>query len=202
MSHLESTKIGVSSWRRILAFFIDYVFVILPYLGLMSLVGGFLRSNETHLFDAIHPVRNQLIVILSLTIPIACYFAVSEASRWQATIGKRVMKLIVVTKEGNPLSLKESFIRVTGKFMMWEYFHTILWHWEGWPTNPQPPTTSQIIAMAIGWLLMTLIFVGIFIGSGRTLYDYISGTLVTTKVIPEETPQSKLNVIFNDKSKT
>lgn len=181
MNEIQQEHVRASPWKRILAFVIDYVLVILPYLGLMSLAGWGLRSNGIHLFDPSQPERNQLLVILLLTIPIASYFAISEASKWQATIGKRCMKLFVTTQQGHPLSLKQSLLRAFLKFIMWEYFHTILWQWEGWPSNPQPPTTVQIVAMSIGWLLMALMFAGIFLRSRRTIYDDISGAVVTTR---------------------
>jgi uncharacterized RDD family membrane protein YckC len=41
------------------------------------------------------------------------YFAVFESSHWQATIGKRLCGLIVVTEDGSRLS----FARATGRFL-------------------------------------------------------------------------------------
>lgn len=39
------------------------------------------------------------------------YFTLLEASPWQATLGKKLMKLKVVTKEGKKLSLWHAFCR-------------------------------------------------------------------------------------------
>ena len=65
--------------------------------------------------------------------------------------------------------------------MPWEFFHTIFWHWEGWPTNPAPPTTFQITAMAVGWLAIGWIAVSLFVGTRRGPYDSVAGTVVISK---------------------
>ena len=124
---------------------------------------------------------NQGITILALTVPIVLYFALSEASRFQATIGKRLLKVSVVDTNAQPAMLKQTLLRAVVKLLPWEFFHTIYWHWEGWPTNPAPPTTIQIIAMAVGWLAIGWFVVSLFVGTRRTPYDRIAGTVVVTK---------------------
>ena len=169
-----------SPWRRIAAYFVDYFVFILPLLGVLSLVGWALRSFDISP-SSDNAWLNHGIVILVLTVPIILYFALSEASQFQATVGKRLMKVSVVDTSGERAPLKQTAIRAVVKFLPWEFFHTIIWHWEGWPSNPAPPTNIQYVAMTAGWLVMGWFVVSLFVGSRRTPYDWVAGTVVITK---------------------
>ena len=175
-----SPTTAASPWRRIAAYFVDYFVFILPLLGLLSLGAWALLS-----FD-INPSLenawlNQGIVILVLTVPIVLYFAVCEASRFQATVGKRLFKVSVVDTSGQRATLKQAVLRAVVKLLPWEFFHTMYWRWEGFPMNPAPPTTLQMVAITIGWLVMGWFVVSLFVGSRRTPYDWAAGTVVTKK---------------------
>ena len=69
-------------------------------------------------------------------------------------------------------------MRAVIKLLSWEFFHTIYWHWEGFPMNPAPPTTFQIVAMTIGYLVIGWFMVSLFVGSRRTPYDWVAETIV------------------------
>ena len=166
-----------SPWRRIAAYLVDYFVFILPLLGLLSLGAWALLSFDINP-SSDNAWLNQGIVILVLTVPVVLYFALSEASRFQATVGKRLLKVSVVDSSGHQATLKQTVLRTVVKLLPWEFFHTIYWHWEGWPTNPAPPTTFQIIAMTVGWLVMGWFVVCLFVSSGHTPYDWAAGTVV------------------------
>lgn len=169
-----------SPWRRIAAYLIDYFVFIVPLLGVLSLCGWVLWSfDATASLD--HRWLGQLIVVSVLTLPIVLYFALSESSRWQATVGKRLMKVVVVDTKEEPATIKQTAIRAIVKFLPWEFFHTIYWHWEGWPMDPAPPTNLQIVALTVGWIVIGWYIVGLFVGSRRTLYDRVAGTTVVRR---------------------
>lgn len=176
-SSLPGPKTAASPWRRIVAYFVDYFVFILPLLGVLSLAGWALRSFDISP-SSDNAWLNHGIVILVLTVPIILYFALSEASQFQATLGKRLMKLSVVDTSGERPPLKQTAIRAVVKFLPWEFFHTIIWHWDGWPSNPAPPTSIQYVAMTAGWLVMGWFVVSLFVGSRRTPYDWAAGTVV------------------------
>ena len=166
-----------SPWRRIAAYFVDYFVFMLPLIGILSL------SSWAFLSFGISPFSNNVwlnqgIVILVLTLPVVLYFALSEASRFQATVGKRLLKVSVVDASGHRVTLKQAMLRAIVKFLPWEFFHTIIWHWEGWPSNPATPTNLQIMTMTAGWLVMGWFVVCLFVGSRRTPYDWAAGTVV------------------------
>ncbi len=96
-----------AAWRRICATFIDYL-VIAIYFGIMSALHFFLRSvgvgsNPSYVTLA-DKLQGQAVAILLFTLPVICYFALLEASLWQATIGKRLMRLRVVGTDGRRIS--------------------------------------------------------------------------------------------------
>lgn len=74
-------------YKRIIAFIID-LFIIFPI------------QNLTR------PIHNLLPVVA-----IALYFILLESSRWQGTIGKRVLGLKIEHQNGTKLNYKESFMR-------------------------------------------------------------------------------------------
>lgn len=181
--------IPASPWRRIAAYLVDYFAFIIPLLGTLGLVGWALWSfGITPSLD--NPFVSQGLVILALSLPVVLYFAVSEASRWQATAGKRLLKLTVVDTSGGRATFKQTACRAVVKFLPWEFFHTIYWHWEGFPLNPAPPTTFQIVAMAFGWVVTFWFIISLFVHSHRTPYDWVAGTLViaTPKLPASESP--------------
>ena len=93
------------------------------------------------------------------------------------------MKVAVADISGKRATFKQTAIRGILKFLPWEFFHTIYWHWEGWPTNPAPPTSFQIVALTFGWIMIGLYIIGLFVGSRRTLYDLAAGTIVINRPI-------------------
>jgi len=176
-SHLSSSTAAASPSRRIAAYFVDYFVFIVPLLGILSLGAWALRSFNINLFGYTEWL-NHGIAILILTMPVVSYFALSEASRFQATVGKRLMNLSVVNTKGQRATLKQTALRAVVKFLPWESFHTIIWHWEGWPSNPASPTNLQIVAMTASWLVIGWFLVTLFVGSRRTPYDWAAGTSV------------------------
>ena len=107
------------------------------------------------------------------------YFAVSEASQWQGTLGKRALKLRVAAHSaGGRLSFRRTLLRAALKFAPWELAHTVLWRVEGWPLESPQPTTVHWLGFAVsllwaGWYLLSL-----FVGSQRTLYDRAAASVV------------------------
>ena len=180
ISFEQSPTRAASAWRRIAAYFVDYFVFIVPLLAVLGLCGWALWSfGITPSLD--NPLVSQGLVILVLTQPVVMYFALSESFRWQATVGKRLLKVVVVDTSGGRATFKQTAIRAIVKFLPWEYFHTIYWHWEGFPMNPAPPTTFQIVAMAFGWLVIGWFIISLFVGSGRTPYDRAAETIVVER---------------------
>lgn len=103
-------------FRRVLAFSIDYI-VIIIYAVLLFLVSTLLTNNFDINLNFGSPFKNQILGFFSLTLPIFLYFYLSEKSSYKATLGKRVMKLKVTSSTGS------LFLRNFLKFLPWEIAH-------------------------------------------------------------------------------
>ena len=100
-----------------------------------------------------------------------------EASKGQATLGKRWMRLRVENMDGRRISRRTSLLRSMIKFAPWEIAHTGVWHVTGQPFL-SPPSTLSICAWAASTLLGFWWVACLFVGNGRTPYDWIAGTQV------------------------
>ena len=92
-----NSVIYVGFWKRVLASLIDSLVMLIPYIIMEATVSG-----------KDYPFLNPLIQILFRW----AYTAGLQSSYWQATVGKKVLGIIVVDEYGDRLTLK----RATGRF--------------------------------------------------------------------------------------
>ena len=131
---MEQTRtndlIIASVWKRAIAFAIDILIIILLILLLIPLVNWVLqipieysltlaRGTSVKMTDYVKENFYQLVVIyslakLSIVVP---YFVFSESSLWQATIGKKVLRIKVGDSEGKRISIEKAFLRLFGKWI-------------------------------------------------------------------------------------
>ena len=148
-------------WIRFLAYLLDgfitgavFILVIVPFFFLTA-VGGQIR--EIHPGERLDETLVLLIIgIVSAAVVLGIvggwiYHAYMESSSWQATLGKRMVGIIVTDVEGRRIS----FGRASGRF-----FGKIL---------------TGMIPLFIGWLLAA------FTERKQALHDMISGCLVLRK---------------------
>lgn len=165
-------------WPRLQAFGVDYL-VIAAYL--VALVGAALAAQRlapgstTGLFG--NPGSGELTGFLLLTLPVTLYFALMESSARQATWGKQKLSLRVMGRDGQRLSRGRSLARTALKFVPWELAHACIWQvtWAG-------PRPSPWIAagFTLVWVLVGANGVSLLASRKRqTLYDWLSGTVVT-----------------------
>lgn len=124
------------------------------------------------------PWRAHLIGFLSLTMPVLLYFAGAEAL-FGATLGKKLLGLEVSMTSGTKPGISAGLLRNVVKFLPWEINHAAMWYVpEGHRLFIDPmPTLNTVVQVAC--LLAALAYVlALFIGSGRTPYDRIAGTVV------------------------
>lgn len=189
--------------KRTLAFLIDLVVI---YAYVFALLAASIGLNSVwpfhqHLADS-YALRH-LISFATLTLPVLLYFILMERSRWRGTIGKRVMRLAVVSDVGEKSfdgstsggearpeagaasnnSAKPSFrqlvLRNVVKFAPWEMAH-IHFH-----LNPDFFTTGA--TSTAGWILGLVLPQALVLGYAlmifvrrdhRAPYELLSGTSV------------------------
>lgn len=172
-----------SPWRRIAAWMIDYL-VILAYLIVVTATSlETLSSPAASGFSSAlaRPTTAELVGFLTLTGPVILYFALTEASAWQATLGKRALRIVVVGPGGRPLPFGRAIIREVVRFLPWEMAHALIWPLALPPHLEPLPVTIGGFAMV--YLIVFAYLVSLFVGSEhRTIYDRIAGSRVMQRM--------------------
>jgi len=176
----KDCDVHATAGKRLAAFALDYL-VIAGYIVVLSIVSSLVWQNVGGVPDTTQggAWRYDLLAFVTLVLPVILYFALSEASRAQATLGKRRVGLRVETGEGHRLSTGRSLLRSSLKFLPWQIAHTALFHVPGWPVAPEapPPWVFGGFALALG--LVVFYLAGLFVSPvHRTLYDRVAGTRV------------------------
>ena len=163
---------------RFLAFFIDYI-VIIVYAGFLFGIVTLIYSITGETYSNQSPIKGQLIGFLTLTIPVILYFNLMESHKGQATIGKYVFKLKVTNEQFGKPNFKRLLLRNALKFTPWELAHFGV-HWILYFSGQdiQPPF----------WVWLALIFPQIIIviftlqiclnKENRSTYEVLSKTRV------------------------
>ena len=168
-------------WLRLLAFALDYI-VISVYLALLVGVGVTLAlTGAGPGFRALfsNPNSAEFTAFLLLVLPVLLYFALFEASRWQATWGKRVVGLRVVTTRDARVSFLRALWRNALKLIPWELTHACLWRIPGWPFAPETPPLWITVGLILVWVVVVVYVLSLaFSRTGQTLYDWLAGVRV------------------------
>jgi uncharacterized RDD family membrane protein YckC len=177
----RDTGASASPWRRLAAFGVDYL-LIAGYIALLTAEGAGLLRLRGEPLAAPDTLRARLLGhaagFVTLTLPVVLYFALAEASPWQATPGKRALGLRVETVAGGQrVPPGRALLRAAVKLAPWELAHAALWHTPGWPAQPQP-TALTAAGSGAALLLAAWYVLCLFVGARRPPYDRAAGTRV------------------------
>jgi uncharacterized RDD family membrane protein YckC len=167
-------------WPRIKAFAVDYLFIAAYLIALTGAVAGLRLTPLRRTFATVYgnPYSAQLADALLFDAPVTLYFALFEASHWQATPGKRRIGLRVVTNSGARLSLPRALARIVLKFLPWEIAHTSIWHTPGWPSHAQPTALNYVAYGSVYALAAVYIVTLLTSHTRQPLYDRLTQTCV------------------------
>lgn len=163
--------------RRGAAYLID-VACILAYAAALLLVTvlAFHPSAPGPDHSVGDAIRGELLGFATLTGPVMLAMAWLEASRWQASPGKRWLGLAVERAGGGRLSLGRSLARNAFKFLPWELAHA--------GVHLAFVTAEPWNAVGLALSTSSMLLVAAYVASsallqGPTLYDWLLGTRVT-----------------------
>ncbi|HKK89750.1 MAG TPA: RDD family protein [Saprospiraceae bacterium] len=164
--------------RRIIAYLLD---VALVYTTVVAILQGLLlrpiRESlgiyEEWFYD---PWHLEGYILLTISLPVWIYFTSMESSRWQATLGKKYMKLKVSDIDGQAISRSKAFGRTILKLLPWELSHLGV-------VFPEPlyySENGEVRWLTIaGMALVVIYFISIyFLKKTQTIYDLWLGTKV------------------------
>jgi uncharacterized RDD family membrane protein YckC len=121
----DSDKAYAGVVRRAGAYLVDCAvmtaaFVILQTFIFLPLRHRLIGSDEWLMAGGI-PL--EIYTLLTISLPTWLYFAWSEQSTWQATIGKRAFRLIVTDIGGERIGFGRAMLRTVIKMLPWELSH-------------------------------------------------------------------------------
>lgn len=164
--------------HRILAWTIDF--------GIIAVYAVLLFTVTNLLFEVrqggLNPYLGQLIGFLTLTLPVITYSYLTEKSKWRATIGKRILNLIVLTNESK--KTKSILLRNVLKYLPWELAYTgVQWIIYFESVGREIPIWTWAI-LIIPQAIVFIYFVSIMLSKGQSsIYDRISGTSLHLKTV-------------------
>jgi uncharacterized RDD family membrane protein YckC len=94
--------------KRFMAFIIDRICIWL----ILTLIFGY--YYQIHLYR-ISNLFNRNTVYIELLL--MTYFVLCESSRWQATLGKKLFGMKVVTEQYQKLTVKDALVRYLSKYL-------------------------------------------------------------------------------------
>jgi uncharacterized RDD family membrane protein YckC len=171
--------VPASPLRRIAAWLLDYL-LIAAYLILLTAVSLGIRISpmQAGITSVLsRPLAAELVGFLMLTLPVVLYFALCEASRWRATLGKRALRLAVVDKKGRRLPVPRALVREAVRFLPWELSHALLYRVAS-STDRGSISVLVTVGFVVVYSLIGLYVATLFVGSHRTVYDRLAGSLV------------------------
>ena len=125
-------------WMRVVAYFIDYIIIVVPSwifsiiyfavlfgmsgvhssLATYDAYGDVVSGSTTSSFD--YPgifLLGILVYIVLVVGAVILYNTLLESSKWQGTIGKKVLGIIVTDEQGKRISFMRAFGRNLGKVL-------------------------------------------------------------------------------------
>ncbi|MFF1877023.1 RDD family protein [Leifsonia sp. NPDC058230] len=163
-------------WNRLLAWLVDWA-CILGWAAVTAAVGVPLYlSGATRGIDAL---TVNLVSAVVLVVPVTLALAWLESSRRQASVGKRLRRLLVTdARSGSRIPFGRALLRNALKLALpWSIGHAAVIEIVGVDPAAQVPAGVWVLT-AVAYLLPIWYIVSLFVGSGRTPYDRLARTRV------------------------
>lgn len=167
--------------RRGLAYLIDcllvFGFYVLTQRAIFLPLRRFVFGSDEWFASGI---KTELYTLLTISLPIWLYFALTEVSSWQATLGKMWLGLQTVDAATNgQIVFWQSFLRTIIKMLPWETAHLA----NNLPIpmryDPEPGFRLGFILSPL--LLMLYVVLAVFTSHHQSLHDLIARTLVVLR---------------------
>jgi hypothetical protein len=143
------------------------------------------------------PWAAQAMSFLMLTAPFTLYFALCESSAMRASLGKRILGLVVSGETGGKLSFGPALLRNAVKFTPWEFGHTVAWQGVFSGEGGFPVWVWGPVFIAFGgpvWWLVAMI------ATGQAPYDRWAFARVGIAPVHESCPATAAEPIYSPSS--
>lgn len=173
--------------RRIGAYYVDVALIVVFFVVTQT----FLRTPLRILLGDAWMKSGlllELYVLATVSVPAWLYFAFSDSSPRQATVGKRLWGLIVTDMAGKRIAFSQALARTVIKLLPWELAHLIANVPTSMWIDPQSGALSWDVLVSpfryslfgIVYLLLGLYLVTMLLRTDRrSVHDLLTGTTVT-----------------------
>jgi uncharacterized RDD family membrane protein YckC len=156
--------------RRVGAYAIDValLFLILGPIGwLIQRAIGFAPSTEFQIW---------LTLLVNFSLPTWSYFAIADASRSGATLGKSWLGLRASRLDGGQVGWIKALYRTAGKLLPWELVHISAF---ALGTDAGELSILQVVGLSVANVLMLGYLACAALTRGRrSVHDFVAGTVV------------------------
>lgn len=156
--------------RRVLAYVLDIalLFLVLGPTGwLIQRALGLAPSTGFQIW---------LTLLLNFSLPAWSYFAVADASRTGATLGKRWLGLRASRLDGGRMGRRQALYRTAAKLLPWELVHIAAF---ALGTRAGDFSMVQVIGLSVANAMMLGYLVcAAFTRGRRSVHDFVAGTVV------------------------
>lgn len=155
--------------------------------------GDFFKESPEHIqFFMNHKLFIYTIIFYSIVIFAgACYYAYLHSSSWQATVGKRLMKLILIKNNELPISFKRGLLYYLLSILPYLYVIYIISYGLKYNLDILHAITANFINISATFLFVIWIQSYHFTKRKVTMYDLICNTNVIEGIVGKKFPWHK-----------
>jgi hypothetical protein len=163
-------------WNRLLAWIVDW-FGVTAWVAIVAAVGVPLYLMG--ITGTMPALWLNLVATVTLVLPVTVVLAALESSAKEGSFGKRARRLNVVSaRTGSRMSFRQAIGRNALKIALpWTIGHAAVYGIVGSSGADVLPVSIWLLA-AIAYVLPIVYVVSLFIGTGRTPYDRLCGSVV------------------------
>lgn len=163
---------------RLLAWMVDWL-GILAWVGVVAAVG--IPLYLIGITGKLPPLWLNLVATVTLVAPVTVVLAGLESSAREASFGKRARRLKVVSaRTGSRMSFRRALARNVLKIALpWTIGHAAVYGIVASSGTGAVPVSVWVVT-AIAYVLPVTYVVSLFLGTGRTPYDHLCGSVVLT----------------------
>jgi uncharacterized RDD family membrane protein YckC len=132
-------------------------------------------------FFANHPIFNQTIIFfLIVFLSGAIYYVALNNSIWRATIGKKIMKIIIVKSDGGKLNILESICHYLLSLVPWLFVVYILIYQLMHGVNIYNAIVGDLFNLIFGLITLAWLQIHLITKKKTTAHDLICHTVMIT----------------------
>ncbi|MBK6939568.1 MAG: RDD family protein [Planctomycetes bacterium] len=166
--------------RRVAAYLVDVALVAAVMVGGVHF--GLIQNLELQPELKPPSVLLWVWVLVTMSLPTWIYFAAFESSSWQATLGKRLLRIVVTDMDTQRLSFRHALVRTWIKLLPWELIHVALNVLPNGGLNEQgmiEPSRLQLIGFTVSMFLVGSWLVTLMLTPrAQSVHDVMARTLV------------------------